>query len=46
MDKNILVRMGDGQRLWMAAREIKTDIAAGTEDAADRAHISELSLEE
>ncbi len=46
MDKNILVRMGDGERLWMAAKEIKKDIATGTEDAADRAGILELSLEE
>ncbi len=43
MGDDIFTRMGDGERLKMSAGEIKEDIAAGTEDAARRGKIPELS---
>ncbi len=46
MKDKILTRMGDGERVWMAASAVKEDIAAGTEDAARRAKIPQLSKEE
>ncbi len=46
MNKQILTRMGDGERLWMAASDIKGDIDNGTADAADRGGIPEISDEE
>jgi len=46
MSDKILTRMGDGERLWMSASEVREDIAAGTEDAARRAKIPQLSEEE
>jgi len=46
MENKILTRMGDGERLWMAAEEIRQDIAAGTADAADRGGIAELDADE
>ena len=36
MSKKILTRMGDGERLWMEAEEVKEDIQVGTADAANR----------
>ncbi len=39
----ILSRMGDGERLKMSEAEIREDIAAGTEDAARRAKIPQLT---
>jgi dimethylamine--corrinoid protein Co-methyltransferase len=39
MSKQILTRMGDGERLWMKASDVKADIADGTKDAADRGGI-------
>ncbi len=43
MSKQILTRMGDGERLWMKASDVKADIADGTADAADRGGIPEIS---
>ena len=43
MSDDIFTRMGDGERLKMSAGEIKDDIAAGTEDAARRGKIPQLS---
>ncbi len=43
MSKQILTRMGDGERLWMKAADVKADIADGTADAADRGGIPEIS---
>jgi len=43
MSKQILTRMGDGERLWMAASDIKADIEEGTADAADRGGIPVIS---
>jgi len=42
----ILVRIGDGERISMSAKEVKEDILAGTQDAADRGQIPELTSEE
>lgn len=36
MTQKVLTRMGDGERLWMDAEEVKEDILAGSEDAAGR----------
>ncbi len=46
MSKKILTRMGDGERVWMSAEEVKEDILAGTEDAARRAKVQALTEEE
>ncbi len=46
MKDDILTRMGDGERLRMSAEEIKEDIATGTEDAARRAKVPQLTAEE
>ncbi len=46
MHNDVLTRMGDGERLWMPAEEVKEDIQAGTEDAARRGEIPALSPEE
>ncbi len=46
MENKILTRMGDGERLWLDAEEIRQDIAAGTADAADRGGIAELDADE
>lgn len=46
MSKDILTRMGDGERLRMSAEEIRQDIDAGTEDAARRAKVPPLTEEE
>jgi dimethylamine--corrinoid protein Co-methyltransferase len=46
MKDKILTRMGDGERVWMSAAEIKEDIAAGTADAARRAKVPELTASE
>jgi dimethylamine---corrinoid protein Co-methyltransferase len=42
----ILVRMADGERISMSADEIKEDLLVGTQDAADKAQIPELTSEE
>ena len=46
MPNDIMCRMGDGERVWLAAEQIKDDILNGTRDAADRARIPELTPEE
>jgi len=46
VNDQILVRMGDGERILMSAKEIKEDLLAGTQDAADRGQIPELTSEE
>jgi dimethylamine--corrinoid protein Co-methyltransferase len=46
VNDQILVRMGDGERISMSAKEIKEDLLAGTQDAADRGQIPELTAEE
>lgn len=46
MSDKILTRMGDGERVWMTADDIREDIQAGTADAAKRAQVRELSLVE
>ena len=40
------MRMGDGMAVEMTADEIRRDVAAGTEDAADRGRIAPLSVDE
>jgi dimethylamine---corrinoid protein Co-methyltransferase len=46
MSDKVLTRMGDGERLYMEAAEIRDDILAGTADAAERAGIPALSAED
>jgi len=46
MSEKILTRMGDGERVWMTAAEVKEDIQDGTADAAKRARVPELSAAE
>ena len=46
MKNKILTRMGDGERVWLSAEEVKEDIAAGVEDAARRAKVPPLTAEE
>lgn len=46
MADQILVRMADGERISMSADEIKEDLLVGTQDAADKAQIPELTSEE
>jgi dimethylamine--corrinoid protein Co-methyltransferase len=43
MGKEILTRMGDGERLWLPAEEIREDIQDGTEDAAAKGGVSALT---
>ena len=42
----IKTRMGDGFPVEMSEAEIRSDLAAGTEDAADRGKIAPLTKEE
>ena len=46
MQDKILTRMGDGERLWVDAPELKKDIAQGTADAAERGKVPALTNEE
>ena len=46
MQDHMLVRMGDGERVSMAADQVKEDLWAGTRDAAQRAEIPELTADE
>ena len=46
MEKDVLTRMGDGQRIKMSPAQIKEDLLAGTKDAADRGRIPELGSSE
>ncbi len=43
MRDRILTRMGDGQRIVMSSDRIKEELLIGTQDAAQRAEISELT---
>ena len=45
MSKKILTRMGDGERVWMSASELRTDSQEGTADAAKRGRITPLPQE-
>ncbi len=46
MQKNILTRMGDGERLKMSAPEIKAELQDGSQTAASMARIPTLTDEE
>jgi len=46
MQEKIYTRMGDGELVSMSVSEIKEDILAGTEDAARRGEIPELTSKE
>lgn len=46
MKDQIITRMGDGERVGVSAAEIKDDILAGTQDAAQNAEIAELQSDE
>ena len=43
MKDRILTRMGDGERISISTAEVKADILAGSQDAAQRANIPELT---
>ncbi|UCG08650.1 MAG: hypothetical protein JSV83_08375 [Desulfobacterales bacterium] len=44
--QKIQTRIGSGIRVEMTEAEVKKDLAAGTEDAADRAKIPPLSADD
>ncbi len=46
MKDQIITRMGDGERVGVSAAEIKDDILAGTQGAAQNAEIAELQSDE
>lgn len=46
MDRKIITRMGDGERVLMSRSEVREDIAEGTEDAAQRGRIPAITAEE
>jgi len=46
MTNKIMCRMGDGERVWLPSEQVKEDILRGTQDAAERAHIPELTSED
>jgi len=46
MGKIIYTRMGDGQRVAMSSEEVYDDLVAGTNDAAQRANIPELTSDD
>jgi dimethylamine--corrinoid protein Co-methyltransferase len=46
MQDKIITRMGDGVRVELPAEQIKEEILAGTQDAADRGKIPELTPDE
>ena len=46
MDKEILTRMGDGQRVTMSPSQVKEDLSAGMKDATDKGRVPELSSAE
>ena len=46
MKKKIFTRMGDGELVSMSSEEIKEDIVAATQEAAQRAEIPELTTDE
>lgn len=46
MSEKIFTRMGDGSGLYMSAEDIRNDLKEGTQDAAERGKIPELTKEE
>ena len=46
MQDHNFVRMGDGERVLMSPGQIKEDLLAGTQDAAQRADIAALISDE
>ncbi len=46
MQDHNFVRMGDGERVLMSSDQIKEDLLAGTQDAAQRAEIPALTTDE
>ena len=46
MQNHIFVRMGDGERVLMPSDQVKQDLLAGTQDAAQRAEIPTLTAAE
>ena len=46
MQDKITTRMGDGARVELSAEQVKAEILAGTQDAADRVKIPELTPDE
>ena len=46
MPDQVFVRMGDGERVLMPSDQVKEDLLAGTQDAAQRAEIPQLSSDE
>ena len=46
MQNKIITRMGDGARVELSAEQVKADILVGTQDAADRGRIPELTPDE
>jgi len=46
MPDKIITRMGDGARVELSAEQVKEDILAGTQDAADRGKIPEMIPDE
>jgi len=46
MQDQAFVRMGDGERVLMPSDQVKEDLLAGTQDAAQRAEIQQLTSDE
>ena len=46
MQDQFFVRMGDGERVLMSSDQIKEDLLAGTQEAAERAEIPVLTADE
>ena len=46
MPDKIITRMGDGARVELSPEQVKEDILAGTQDAADRGKIPQLNPDE
>ena len=46
MEKRVLTRMGDGERIWLSESDVRADIDQGTADAAKRAAIPALTDQE
>ena len=44
--EDILTRMGDGQRITMSASQVKEDLLAGTQNAADTGRVPPLTSSE
>ena len=46
MQDKILTRMGDGERVTMPADEVKEELLLGTQDAAQKGEIPELTRDD